>query len=460
MMDSSETIGRLLGKRDKFQVGGIAGRLLPPLPFAGVGALAVAGPILMALVLALTAWLGFAAYAPHDPEAAVGIAVGSVSFVAMALALILAARPRVLEPLFGGLDRMYRAHKWLGIAALVTMVLHEMIDPDFDRMVRETSLGDTAKDIGELAFNVFLLLIAVSLLRRLPLVHIEIPYRVWRFSHRIMGALFALVAFHMFFVDMPAGTGPALSLVLNGFAILGLVAWIMTEFIAPHLRRRDFTVSSITRTGDSALITLQPKGRAMRWRPGQFVFLSAPAAGMGEPHPFTIASAPRPAGSMTLAVGALGRWTRRLPGALHEGAAVRIEGPYGRFDFRKGGARQIWLAGGIGITPFLGWAESLDATETRQIHLVHCVRTREEVIGQDVLAAAAARNPRFSYDLVVTGETGRMSAGRLVASAPFAVGDADLWSCGPEGLRRVVLSGLAALGQRPRRVRFERFDFA
>jgi hypothetical protein len=27
---------------------------------------------------------------------------------------------------------------------------------------------------------------------------------------------------------------------------------------------------------------------------------------------------------------------------------VLIEGPYGRFDFRRGRARQLWLAGGIG----------------------------------------------------------------------------------------------------------------
>ncbi|MEI2804612.1 MAG: hypothetical protein V9G18_01295 [Albidovulum sp.] len=36
----------------------------------------------------------------------------------------------------------------------------------------------------------------------------------------------------------------------------------------------------------------------MRWRPGQFAFLSAPEAGLGEPHPFTIANAPEPDGRM------------------------------------------------------------------------------------------------------------------------------------------------------------------
>lgn len=170
MTDMTGTLGRLRGPRR---------RLSMPLLAKGGGALSLAGPLLLALPVLLAAILGFATYAAHGQDAAIGIAIGAAGFVAMALALILAARPRALEPLFGGLDRMYRAHKWLGITALATMVLHDMIDPDFDHAVRETSLGDTAKDIGEFAFNAFLLLIAVSLLRRLPFVPIEIPYQLW-----------------------------------------------------------------------------------------------------------------------------------------------------------------------------------------------------------------------------------------------------------------------------------------
>ena len=451
MTDMTGTLGRLRGPRR---------RLSMPLLAKGGGALSLAGPLLLALPVLLAAILGFATYAAHGQDAAIGIAIGAAGFVAMALALILAARPRALEPLFGGLDRMYRAHKWLGITALATMVLHDMIDPDFDHAVRETSLGDTAKDIGEFAFNAFLLLIAVSLLRRLPFVPIEIPYQLWRFSHRFMGVLFAIVAFHQFFVDMPAGANPGLAVLLNSFAVAGLAAWIVTEFIAPRLRRRAFTVERIGRHGDTAMVTLLPKGRAMRWRPGQFAFLSAPEAGLGEPHPFTIANAPEPDGRMTLAIRGLGGWTRRLPHALREGMTVRVEGPHGRFDFRKGGARQLWLACGVGITPFLAWADSLGAEDPHHIHLVYSIRRPEDAIGLEILRAAAARNPRFSFELVATTRDGRLTAGRLVRSAPFPPGTADLWFCGPAGLRRTVLGGLDRVGQNPRRVRFEHFDFA
>ncbi|SDX04781.1 ferredoxin reductase family protein [Roseicitreum antarcticum] len=420
----------------------------------------LSGPLLVASLCVLAGLLGFTTYASYGSDAAIGIAVGAAAVVAMSQTLILAARPRLLEPLFGGLDRMYRVHKWLGISAMVLMILHQQIEPDFERTVRETGLGELAEEAGEFAFNALLVLIAISWFRRLPFIPLEIPYQIWRFSHRFMGVLFSVIVFHQFFVDMPTGVDPSLSVMLNTFGLGGVIAWLHTEFVAPRLRRREYTVSDISRHGDTTALTLSPNGRAMRWRPGQFAFFRAPEAGFSEPHPFTIASAPRPDGALTLSIKGLGGWTRRLPDALRTGMSVQVEGPYGRFDFRKGGARQIWLAGGIGITPFLAWAESLTEAERRNIHLVYCVRTPEEEIGVEILQAAAARNPRFSYQVVATERDGRLTAERLTGMVPFAVRGADLWFCGPKGLKDGILKGLKALDQTPRRVRFEHFEFA
>ncbi|AMY71329.1 oxidoreductase, flavocytochrome subunit [Frigidibacter mobilis] len=279
------------------------GLSIPRVPALG-SALIWTGPALVVLLCCAAAVLGFTTYAPYGSEAAFGIAVGAAAVVAMAQTLILAARPRLLEPLFGGLDRMYRVHKWLGISALALMILHSQIEPDFERVVRETDLGELASEVGELAFNALLALIAVSWFRRLPFVGLEIPYQIWRFSHRFMGLLFAVIVFHQLFVDLPTGVDPSLSVMLNGFGLAGIAAWVQTEFLAPRLRRREFTVSAVTPQGDTTLVTLAPMGRPMRWRPGQFAFLRAPEAGLAEPHPFTIASAPRADASLSMSIRA------------------------------------------------------------------------------------------------------------------------------------------------------------
>lgn len=129
--------------------------------------------MLVALLCGLAGLLGFTTYASYGSEAAIGIAVGAAAVVAMSQTLILAARPRLLEPLFGGLDRMHRVHKWLGISAMVLMILHQQIEPDFERTVRETGLGELAEEAGEFAFNALLVLIAISWFRRLRFIGLE-----------------------------------------------------------------------------------------------------------------------------------------------------------------------------------------------------------------------------------------------------------------------------------------------
>ena len=44
---------------------------------------------------------------------------GLWSFALMSLAMVLATRPARLEGVFGGMDRIYRVHKWSGILAIV-----------------------------------------------------------------------------------------------------------------------------------------------------------------------------------------------------------------------------------------------------------------------------------------------------------------------------------------------------
>ena len=49
---------------------------------------------------------------------------GVIGIGVMGVAMVLATRPRWLEPFLGGLDKTYRLHKWLGIAGLVAAVAH------------------------------------------------------------------------------------------------------------------------------------------------------------------------------------------------------------------------------------------------------------------------------------------------------------------------------------------------
>ncbi|MDO5692918.1 MAG: ferredoxin reductase family protein [Pseudomonadota bacterium] len=416
------------------------------------------GPILATLAVLAAAWLGLQTYAPYGSTAALGIAMGAASIAAMSLALIMSARPWPAEQLFGGLDRVYVAHKWLGIAALALMIGHNTIEPELEGFVRETRAGEFASDLGEIALNGFIGLLLISWIKRIPFTRLELPWPLWRFSHRFTGLLFAVAAFHQLAIDKPADVSGTLGLYLNILSVAGLAAWVYTQFVAPFLRPRNFVVDRVDRHGATTEIALRPAGRAMRWQPGQFAFMSPNGAGMGEPHPFTIASAPAADGGMRFAVKALGSWTRALPERLAPGQHMKIDGPYGRFVFRQRVQRQVWLAGGIGITPFLAWAEALTDADQQDIALVWAVTTRAEAFAADRLAAVAARHPKLTVHIVASAEDGHLTAQRLSTLVPFALGGAELFYCGPTGLRDAITFGLKAMGQSPRRVHSEAFE--
>jgi predicted ferric reductase len=416
------------------------------------------GLVITSVLCALAAVLAVMAVAPFGISNAVSIALAASAVVAMSQCLVLAARPRFLEPLFGGLDRMYRVHKWLGITSLVLMIGHQLIEPHFRRWSRETALGEAAGELGEFTLYAFIGLILVSWFKRLPFLDLEIPYQWWRLSHRLTGLLFVLVAFHQLFTDKPMAIGAPLSLYLNAFCVVGIAAYGYTELVAWRMRRRSFVVKEIHHQGTTTEIRLSPQGRAMRWTPGQFAFVSVPEAGLSEPHPFTIANAPAADGDLKFAIKALGDWTRRVPGSLRTGMLATIEGPYGRFDFRKGRKKQLWLAGGIGITPFLAWAESLTPSESRDIHLVYCTASHDEAIGLETLRKTAGKIVRFTFDVVASDRDGRLTASELIKRTPFPVRDADMYFCGPEAMKQDLLRGLADAGQSPRHVHLELFE--
>ncbi len=130
---------------------------------------------------------------------------GLLSIAMMSLAVFLAARPAWLEGPLGGLDRMYRAHKWAGILAVGFAALHWLIEMSDDvlkalvgregRLPKENfgglleAMRDLAEDLGEWAIYAVLAMLALTLWRRFS-------YRPWRFLHQAMPVIYLALAFH------------------------------------------------------------------------------------------------------------------------------------------------------------------------------------------------------------------------------------------------------------------------
>lgn len=300
-------------------------------------------PMFVALVLAALVG-GSATFGLTGGLSTLTQGLGFGALVAMAAALVLAARWRWLEALVGGPDRAYRAHRWFGYGAVVTLGLHWAMEPDL--RLPETGLGEMAGGAGgEVAAVILVGLAAVSILRLVP------PYRLWKYSHYAMGGPVFLLggAFHAVFVPS-ALTGTPWQLVVQGAAVVGIAGgWLGTLWV--HLRpTRPYRLTSVTQVPGGLDLRLQAKGSPIRSKPGQFTDIAFDApGGLGEFHPpFTIAS--QQDGQLRFVVRASGDFTRRMRDQLKPGMLATLRPPArGRFRPHLNTKRppeQVWVAGG------------------------------------------------------------------------------------------------------------------
>ena len=175
-----------------------------------------------------------------------------------------------------------------------------------------------------------------------------------------MGAMFAAGTFHFFFILKPFAMSDPAGIYSGLFCLAGFVAYIW--MLLPETMRPSYgyKIADIQATGDALALTLSPSGKPMRPKPGQFGVLRFTGAGKAEPHPFSYSKIEKN-GSLRVTIKALGDFTFGLNNAIEIGQDVRIQGPFGRFQ-HTGKTSEIWVAGGIGITPFFAWAHALDAS--------------------------------------------------------------------------------------------------
>ena len=383
---------------------------------------------------------------------------GQLSIALMSLAMLLATRPAWLEAPLGGMDRVYRTHKWAGILAISLAALHWLVEMGGDilkstigregRLPKEKFTGlleimrHLAKDMGEWAIYVVLAMLLITLWKKFP-------YRAWRFLHRAMPVLYLILAFHAVLLaprDYWAQPAGGLLVVLLTAGVYGAIHSLLGRIG----RARTATGEIIAIEHPAHDITTVRCRLDRGWhghRPGQFAFVTFDDKEGA--HPFTIASADHGDQVISFQIKALGDYTNGLAVRLQPGQAVRVEGPYGRFDLARCNpqARQIWIAGGIGVTPFLAWLESLQANpgNAPMADLHYCTRDQMTDAFVPRLENLCARLPRVHLHI-----HGARQGAALQAASLGEAKDAEIWFCGPRGLAETLRNGLRAMGGQPR----------
>ncbi|NMF90261.1 ferredoxin reductase family protein [Aromatoleum petrolei] len=388
----------------------------------------------------------------------------------MSLAMVLATRPAALERPLGGMDRIFRLHKWAGILAAVFAALHWLIEMSDDLLesafgktgqVPEAHFGallenlrDAGEELGEFAIYLVLGMIILSLWKRFP-------YKFWRYLHRAMPVLYLLLAFHAAVLAPPDYWARPIGWLMGGLLAAGAAASVLalTGRIGRD-RRVSGVVSSVASPApDITEVTCRLDAGWKGHRAGQFAFIGFDR--IEGAHPFTIASADRGDQTVTFEIKALGDYTRRLATRVAVGQPVTVEGPYGRFVLERQdrNARQIWIAGGIGITPFLSWLDALRAApdSAAQAELHYSTRNASHDPFVERLQRLCGRLPSVELHIHDTSAGATLTPEQLAASLPQA-GRTEVWFCGPRPFGDQLEAGLAAIWGRRLRFRREAFE--
>ena len=388
---------------------------------------------------------------------------GILGIGVMSVGVMLAIRPVWLEPFLGGLDKSYRLHKWLGITALGVSIFHWLWTKApkwmvgwgwLERPVRHPAPEQTvalfryfqsqrglAESVGEWAFYAAVVLIALALLKKFP-------YRWFFQTHRLLAVVYLVLVFHavvlMKFTYWGQILGPVMLLLMAG----GTVAAVVSLFRKVGVRRQAVGVIEALEShpGNRVLkVSLTLKDRWPGHEAGQFAFLTfAPKEGA---HPFTISSAWHGDGRMFFLIKALGDHTGELPATLKVGDLVKVEGPYGRFGFGGRQPRQIWVAGGIGITPFIARLQALARQpDGKTVDLFYSTSAPDEAFIAKVRQHAHEAN--VTLHVLVAGQAGRLTSEQIRQAVPQWK-TADFWFCGPAGFGQSLRQDFMALGLPP-----------
>jgi len=385
------------------------------------------------------------------------IAIGVMSF-----SMLLAIRPKWLEPRVHGLDKMYRLHKWLGIAGLVFAILHWWFIKGTKWMVnwgwleRPASrshsgqslsmaedwirtLHGPAEWLGKWAFYAVVILIILALVKKFP-------YHLFKKTHKWLAMAYLFLVFHSVVLLKPQYWLQPVGWLMMLLMLCGTISAVTVLMGRIGFKRKvRGKIKSLEYYPGVHVIegAIQLEEGWPGHTPGQFAFVTAKSSEGA--HPYTIASPWDPnERTLTFIVKELGDWTSQLRNRLEVGLSITVEGPYGCFDFRCDHPQQIWVAGGIGVTPFIAQMKHLARQPGKQkVDLFHTSANYDETAMAKLTADAKAAGIKLHLHNSV--DEGTLTPDTIRDAVP-KWRQSSIWFCGPTAFGKALRKDLVEHG--------------
>jgi predicted ferric reductase len=371
---------------------------------------------------------------------------GANILLGFTIVFFLATKNRVVVGVFDGLERSYKYHRILAMGSLFLVFFHAA----FSHLIWQNFIPGLPVDpraMGALARNLFIGLILVALMAK------YIKYEHWRLIHRLMVFPYLAASYHAFALSSyPLLDFSALSIWMIFMVSVGTVSSIYMIFM---YRTVGFpfkgSIVGVKRFNDSVTELEVKLDKEYAFLSGQFTFIKIKNKPFNNvPHPFSISG--QKDGYVYFTIKAIGDFTQDLYDYLETGTPIAIGKPLGHMTFDTHKDQQVWLAGGIGVTPFLSHLRTTGHPE-QTITLYYAVNDQSEAVHLDLLDEYQKTHPGFTYHLIEAKKQGYINVDKIdFSSSP------DILMCGP---RPMALSLSKTLKKKVPHLRltFEAFSF-
>ncbi len=210
-------------------------------------------------------------------------------------------------------------------------------------------------------------------------------------------------------------------------------------------------------------------GTGFRYRSNQAIRLALPGVSdpWGAVRTFSLSSSPSEAGIIAVTCKITDTPFKQALSRLQPGASARVYGPLGHFLLEPS-RPAVFLAGGIGITPFRGMIRyAVDTGITQPTTLLYSARVPEELVFRGELDRLSRISGRISIHYTVTRpqeskETWTGRVGRIdiewVARSAFQMDHPRYYVAGlPEMVAETVTGLQSKVGVPPGDLVFEQF---
>lgn len=420
------------------------------------------GLILSLIIIAIPmfgwkAWYSFEELSTAQALSVSLAKIGAFGGISMfAVSLILSGRYTFFEKLFGGLDKVYITHRFYGTAGLVLLVVH----PIALNIFKGNGITQTLELLSGIN-DIFILLGAVSLYGFIALIVWSVvgrsSYETFLKLHKFLGALFIIGVIHAYVTGSVLSSSIFLFVYLGILSVLAILTYVFYTLLGDVLHTvMHYKIIHIRKVNNDIIeVILKPKTVHIKFSPGQFVYISFPTIDTTY-HPFSIASG-RLDGALRLAVRESGDFTKKMEG-LKIGANALVKGPYGGFTFfQNRHKKQLWIAGGIGVTPFLSGARSLrNSREKGRIEMIYASEEKYPY-GLKELERIEEQNPSFNVTHFHREKFGHVSL-EVLQDQLKDLHERAIYLCGPPVMMDILNEEAKRLGLQ-HNIQFEEFTY-